>query len=169
MTDAERKARREDGRRKELAQMSVAKKVQRYLTGRRPAAAELKTPFAALTAAKTLQREIDAELADGGDFFAVTIGYVSPDLSVLGFTPSYAPGAEDRIERALSGNIAIGLIFGIADGGEILMGVRPFLAEARQSEGWLLELSTVVQSEFEIERRERRATVKETESNHGPY
>jgi hypothetical protein len=154
LTERDRKERREEGRRKELAQMSVAKKAQRYLTSRRPPIAELKTPFAALTAAKTLQREIDALIADG-DFSGVTIGYVSPDLSVLGFTPAYATGAEDRIERALSGNIAIGLIFGIADGPGILMGVRPFLAEARQSEGWLSELSRVLQSEFEIERLER--------------
>jgi len=161
MTEAERKAKREEGRRRELDEMTVAKRVQRRLTNGRPAVSELKTPNAALTAARVLHREIAEGIADethglrpgAAEYFAVVVGYVSPDLSVLGFTPPYETGA-DKIERTLSGNIALGLIFGIADGAEILMGVRPFLA-TKQSSAWLSELIAPVQSEFESERKER--------------
>jgi hypothetical protein len=157
------KERREAGRQKELAEMSVAKKVQRNLTNGRPPASELKTPNAAVTAARTLHREIGGRIGDEtygqrpgpGDYFAVSIAYVTPDLSVLGFTPFYAPGAEDRIERALTGNIAIGLVFGIAEGSEIVTGTRPFLV-TKQSEAWLSELIPAIQSEMSTDRLERQ-------------
>jgi hypothetical protein len=159
----ERKERREVGRQKELDEMSVAKKVQRNLTNGRPPASELKTPNAALTAARTLHREIGMRIADethgtrprATDYFAVAVGYVTPDLSVLGFSPLYAAGEEDRIERALTGNIALGLVFGIADGSEVVMGARPFLV-TKQTEAWLSELMMVVKSEIELDRMERQ-------------
>lgn len=161
MTDAERKGKREEGRRRELDEMTVAKRVLRGQTNGRPAVSELKTPNAALTAARVLHDEIAKEIADEthgvrpgtADYFAVVVAYAPPDLSVLAFTPSYETGA-DKIERWLSGNIPLGLIFGIADGEEILMGIRPFLA-TKQSSGWLSELKAPVQSEFESERKER--------------
>jgi len=159
----ESKERREAGRKKELDEMSVAKKVQRKLTNGRPPASELKTSNAALTAARTLDREIRTRIEDetygqrprADDYFGVAVGYVTPDLSVLGLTPIYAPGEEDRIERALTGNIAIGLVFGIADGSEIVMGTRPFLV-MKQSEAWLSELTRPVQTELELDRLERK-------------
>jgi hypothetical protein len=158
---AERKARRDAGVRRANQAMTTAQKVHRALINGRPPASELKTPNAALTAAKTLYREIEMRIADEthgtrprpGDF-AVCVGYVSPDLSVLGFTPLYAPGEEDRIVGFLSGNIAIGLLFGIADGEKILVGARPFLV-TKQTDSWLSELMWPVQSEFELDRSER--------------
>ena len=159
----EAKERREAGRRTELDEMSVAKKVRRDLTNGRPPASELKNPNAALTAARTLhalivrgiEEETHGTRPKGKDYFAVTIAFVTPDLSALGFTPLYAPGEEARIERALTGNIALGLIFGIADGKEILMGTRPFLVTS-QSSVWLKELTRPVQCEFETDRLEQR-------------
>jgi len=89
------------------------------------------------------------------DYFGVSVGYVTPDLSVLGFTPIYAPGEEASIERMLSGNIALGLVFGIADGKEILIGTRPFLV-TKQTETWLSDLATILKTEFESDRIERQ-------------
>ena len=163
LSDSERKERREAGRQRDLEEMSVAKRVQRKLTNGRPPASELKTPNAALTAARTLHREIGIRIEDetygqrpgADDYFGVVIGYVSPDLSVLGFTSLYAPGEEDRIQRMLSGNIPIGLLFGIADGNEIVMGNRPFLV-MKQTEAWLSELSGIVRSELVIDRMEKQ-------------
>ena len=166
LSEAERKERREAGRQRELEEMSVAKKVHRQLTNGRPPASEFRTPIAALTAAKTLHREIRTRIeeethgtrprAGAGDYFAVTVAYVTPDLSALGFTPLYSEGEQDRIERTLSGNIAIGLVFGIADGKrEILTGARPFFV-TKQTDSWLEELIVPVRSEFELDRLERQ-------------
>lgn len=170
MTDEQRKARREDGRRRSLGEMSVARRVQRGLMNGRPPASELRTPHAALVAAKTLHSEIKTRIEDethgqrprAGDYFAVAIAYVAPDLSLYGFSPVLAgimpisnPEDEARIERALTGNVAIGLIFGIADGEEIVMGARPFLA-TKQADAWLSELMIAVKSEFEIDRMDAR-------------
>jgi hypothetical protein len=88
------------------------------------------------------------------DYFGVSVGYVTPDLSVLGFTPLYANGEEDRIQGTLSGNIALGLVFGIADGANIVMGARAFLV-TKQTEAWLAELTLVIKSELELDRIER--------------
>jgi hypothetical protein len=170
LSSEERKARREAGRQRELEAMTVAKKVQRDLTTGRPPVSELRTPNAALTAAATLYRKIEMGIENetygqrprAGDYFAVSVGYVTPDLSVLGFTPLYAPGeGEDerteraRIEKALTGNIALGLIFGIADGEEILMGARPFLV-TKQTDEWLAGLLIAVHGELESDRVERQ-------------
>jgi hypothetical protein len=103
-----------------------------------------------------VHREIEMRIADethgtrprAADHIGVSVGYVTPDLSVLGFTPLYAPGEEDRIERTLSGNIALGLVFGITDGEGIVMGVRPFHA-TKQTDDWLSELLTPVRLEIE--------------------
>jgi hypothetical protein len=174
LTEVEKKARREAGRRKELESMSPAKQVQRSLTGGRPPLSELRTPNAARTAARTLQREIRSrfEAETNGtrpraasDYFGVTVAYVSADLSVLGITPIYSPlYAEDetaadkelgdQIERALTGNIALGLIFGIANGEDILVGTRLFLV-TKQSEGWLDELTLAAQGEMSLDKQEK--------------
>lgn len=166
----ERKARREAGRQRELEVMSVAKKVQRDLTTGRPPVSELKTPKAALTAAKTLHRRIGEGIENethgqrprAGEYFAVSVAFVTADLSLLGFTPLYAPSdsQEDiaermRIEGILTGNIALGLIFGIADGEKVLMGARPFLVTT-QTEAWFSELTVIVKTEMETDRMERQ-------------
>lgn len=169
LSEAERKERRETGRQRELSEMSVARRVQRDLTNGRPPASEFKTPTGALIAAKTLCRKIEMQIADETHgtglkprSFAVSIGFVSPDLSVLGFTPllvGYSPAFdsadEARIERALAGEIAIGLVFGIEDGEEILMGARPFIV-MKQTDAWLEELIVHVRSEIELDSLERQ-------------
>lgn len=170
LSEFEQKARREDGRRRELDEMDLAKRVRRKLTNGRPPASELKTPTAALIAAKTLFRELETRISDEAcgtalkpRTFAVAVGYVSPDLSVLGFTPvlmgytpAVSPGEEASIERALAGNIPVGLLFGILDDDEeFVMGVRPFIA-TKQTDAWLSELTIAVCSEFELERLERQ-------------
>ncbi len=162
LTEVERKARREEGRRRELEGLSLAKRVQRDLTNGRPPASELKTPTGALIAARTLFRNLETRIGDEAcgtalkpRMFAVSIGYVSPDLSVLGFTPvlmgyapSISPAEEASTERMLAGNIPIGLLFGILDDDKkFLMGVRPFMA-TKQTDEWLSGLVPAVQSEF---------------------
>ena len=146
---------------------SVAQRARRALMNGRPPASELKSPTAALSAARTWLREIEVRIQNethgqrpnAKDYFAVTICYVTPDLSALGFTPLLVFNGpkeqEERTERMLIGNIAVGLLFGIADGSETLMGSRPFLA-TRQTDAWLDELTRAVRSEMEIDRLERR-------------
>jgi hypothetical protein len=169
LTVKEQKERREIGRQQAIGQMSLAEKVQRRLTNGRPPASELRTPHAALVAAKTLHGEIRTRIEDethgqhprGSDYFAVTVAYVSPDLSVLGFTSLCAglapmnPADEARIERMLTGNIAIGLMFGIGDGKNIVTGTRPFLV-TKQTDAWFAELEMAVKTEFDIDRAERK-------------
>lgn len=145
---------------------SYAMKARRALMNGRPPASELKTPSAALSVARTWLREIEVRIQDetngqrpnSKDYFAVALCYVTPDLSALGFTPLLVPNSpkeqEDRVERMLTGNIAVGLLFGIADGSEMLMGSRAFLA-TRQTDAWLEELTRAVRSEMELDRIER--------------
>lgn len=163
LSTEEGKARRLAGLKRELEGMSVAKKVQRDLTNGRPPTSELKTPTGALIAAKTLCKKIETQIADEThgtglkpQSFAVAVGYVSPDLSVIGntplligYSPEFDPQDEARIERALAGNIALGLIFGIADDEKILVGVRPFLV-TKQTDSLLSELARVAQGEFDL-------------------
>ncbi len=160
LTDEEGKARRRAG----VAAMTGAERIRRDLTGGRPPESELKTPTGALIAAKTLCRKIETRIADEThgtglkpESFAVAVGYVSPDLSVIGntplligYSPEFSPQDEARIERALAGNIALGLIFGIADGEKILVGTRPFLV-TKQTDSLLSELTRVAQNEFDLD------------------
>jgi hypothetical protein len=118
-----------------------------------------------VTAARTLLSRIRTEIEGethgqrprADDYFAVAVAYVTPDLSALGFTPFYSPGEEERIERYLNGNVAIGLVFGVADDArsEIFMGTRPFLV-TKQTEAWLSELTLAIQSEMVADRLERQ-------------
>lgn len=142
----EGKARRRAG----MDAMTTAQKIRRDLTGGRPPASELKTPLVAVTAARTLYKELESRMTAAvlkpkpGDW-AVNIAFVTPDLSVLGFTRLYGPGEEAGLVEMLTGRIAIGLIFGIVDreadkkGQTIVTGSRPFLA-TKQTEAWLSEL-----------------------------
>jgi hypothetical protein len=150
--------------------MTFARKIHRALVNGRPPASEFKTPMAAVSAARVLYTDLERKLtAEGlkplyGDL-GVSIGYVSPDLSVIGFTALYAPGSEDAIMQTLNGNIMLGLVFGIVDpqadpddaDARYVMGNRPFVS-MKQIEGWLSELEQVVRLEMEdeIQQRDRK-------------
>jgi hypothetical protein len=145
LTEAERNARRQAG----VDAMTEVEKIRRDLMGGRPTS-ELKTPIAAVTAARTLYRELElritaARLEPKAGDWAVSVGYISPDLSVIGFSALFAPGEEAGIMEMLTGNIMLGLVFGMVDKeaknekGRIVLGSRPFLA-AKQTEGFLSEL-----------------------------
>lgn len=163
LTEEEGKKRRRDG----VAAMTGAAKIRRDLTGGKPPASELKTPQAAVTAARILHRELESRMTAAGlkpkpGDWAVSIGYVSPDLSVLGYTRLFTPGGESALMGMLEGQIAIGLIFGIVDKdpvGErhIILGTRAFLT-TKQAEGWLSELFHGVRLEMEDEERGRQWT-----------
>jgi hypothetical protein len=152
LTVKERKARRQAG----MDAMTEVKKIRRDLTGGRPPAGEMKTPTGAVTAARILYRELESRLRGlkpkSGDW-GVSVGYVSADLSVLGFSPLYVPGDESELMKHLSGHVMLGLIFGMVDKdakGEddrFVMGTRPFFITT-QTETWLDELVPLVRLEF---------------------
>jgi hypothetical protein len=155
----EGKARRLAGMKRANLEMTAVQRIHRALINGRPPASELKTPHAAVTAARVLHRELETRLTVEGveptpGECAVSIGYVTPDLSVVGFTPPYAPGEETGLMTMLTGNVMIGLVFGVVDKeakddeGRILMGARPFLT-TKQTEGWLSELFLPVRSRIE--------------------
>ena len=80
------------------------------------------------------------------------MAYVSTDLSVLGFSPFFVPGAEAETIKFLSTNIPLGLIFGIVDAeagdeDKVVMGARPFF-ETSQTWDWLDELIGIVRVEL---------------------
>lgn len=154
LTEAERNARRQAG----VDAMTEVAKIRRDLTGGRPVS-ELKTPLAAVTAARTLHRELEsrmtaAELNPQPGDWAVSIGYVSPDLSVLGFTRLFTPGGEAGLMEMLTGHIMLGLVFGMVDkeakdeADPFVTGMRPFLT-TKQTETWLSELVHGVRLELE--------------------
>lgn len=144
----------EDGkaaRRAGVAAMTAIAKIHRDLTGGRPPVIELRTPLAAVTAARTLYRELEARMTGEGHpspgGWAVSVGYISPDLTLPGFTPLYAKETEGRILRHLDGQVPLGLVFGLVDGDAIITGSRPFIP-AKQVEEWLRELHTPVRLEM---------------------
>ena len=162
LSEKERKERRVAGMQRDAEQLSMAKKVQRTLMSGRPPVSELKTPNGAVNAAKTWHRRIESEIEDvmhgqgpkRADYFGVVIVYVSPDLSCLGLSSPYASREESQIERELKDNLAIGLIFGISDGQELVMGKRPFLV-TKQTDEWLQEMVLAAKSQLELDRLER--------------
>jgi hypothetical protein len=112
----------------------------------------------AVTAARTLYADIDRKLTaeylkPGARELGVSIGYVSPDLSVIGFTPLFVPGSEAALLAILDGNIMLGLIFGMVDKDakdedeRIVLGIRPFHT-TKQTEAWLSELIPIVRAEM---------------------
>jgi hypothetical protein len=157
LTVEERKARRLAGMKRANEELTAVQKIYRALVGHRPPVGELKTPTAAVTAARILYRELETRMTKPkpGDW-GVSIGYVSPDLSVLGFTHLFAPatadapGNEAKLMKHLDGQIMLGLIFGMRDreAKDVVMGTRPFFL-TKQSETWLEELAPQVR--FEIE------------------
>ena len=149
----ERKARRLAGMQQAKEDTTIAGKAQRVyraLTTGRPPVSEMKSPTAAIGAARVLNNELDKRLkVEGLDTasvkFGVAIAYVSPDLSVIGYTALYAEKSQARIESELRGQVPVGLLFGIADAADpaqpALTGARAFL-NTKQSEEWLTELRT---------------------------
>ena len=139
--------------------MTAAEKIHRNLTGGKPPASEMRTPQAAITAARILHETLERKITDSGldpqpGDWAVSIGYVPTDHSFVSFTPLYAKGAEESLARHLDGRIPLGLVFGIVDkkatdeNERIVMGARPFLRTA-QVEEWLSELIIPVRLEME--------------------
>lgn len=156
----ERKARRVAGMKRAAKEMTEVQRIHRMLVNGRPPSGELKTTTAAVAAARVLYKELESRMIAAGlkptsGDWAVSIGYVSPDLSVLGFSQLFAPGEEADFMNLLTGQIMLGLIFGIrdkeakSDDGKIVMGARPFFVLKPQTEDWLSELIPLVR--FEIE------------------
>jgi hypothetical protein len=161
LTVEERKARRLAGMKRANEELTAVQKIYRALVGHRPPVGELKTPTAAVTAARILHKELETRMTGEcpskpkpGDW-CVSIGYVSPDLSVLGFTHLFVSGNEAKLMKHLDGQIMLGLIFGMKDkeakeaDKKIVMGTRPFFL-TKQSENWLEELAPQVRFEIEI-------------------
>jgi hypothetical protein len=167
LTVEERKARRLAGMKRANQELTAVQRIYRALVNGRPPAGELKTPTAAVTAARILHKELETRMTaecphkpKAGDW-GVSIGYVSPDLSVLGFTHLFVPatpdepGNQDKLMKHLDGQIMLGLIFGMKDkeakeaDKKVVMGTRPFFL-TKQSETWLEELAPQVQFEIEI-------------------
>lgn len=156
MTTDEKKARRLEG----MQQMTAVKRIHRSLVNGRPPASELKTPLAAIKAARTLHLELEKRMyADSlkprpGDW-GVGIAYISTDISVLGVTPMFAPDREDALMENLTGQIVLGLIFGIVDretkdlDKRVVVGARPFLTTT-QTEEWFRELLPVFGLELNL-------------------
>jgi hypothetical protein len=155
----ERKARREEGRVKEKQGLTRVEKIHRALVNGRPRASELKTPLAALMEARTLHRELESRMRMEGldpkpGDCAVSIGFISTDLSVLGTTWPYTPEDESALMRQAEGHILLGLVFGLVnkeatdEKKQIVLGARPFLTAA-QTDDWLKELFVTVRLAME--------------------
>src|ERR1700757_1702742 len=120
LTVEERKARRLEGMKRANEKLTAVQKIYRALVGHGPPVGELKTPTAAVTAARILYRELETRMTaecsktKAGDW-GVSIAYTSPDLSVLGFTHLFSPGNEAKLMKHLDGQIMLGLIFGMKD------------------------------------------------------
>jgi hypothetical protein len=155
LTVEEGKARRLAGMKRANQEMSVVEKIYRALVNGRPPASEFKTPLAALTAARVLYRDLEARMtAEGlkpkpGDW-SVIIGYVSVDLSFVGFTLPVIPGEDTQLMPMLNGHIMLGLIFGMREpDGSFIVVTRPFLT-MKQADAWLSELIPIVRGEMEL-------------------
>ncbi len=155
LTVEAKKARREEGRLKELQEMTAGEKIRRSLVNGRPPASEFKTPLGAFTAAATLYSEIHRQWPakcskpNPGDI-GVAAAFVTTDLSLTGITPLYAPGAgPDAFTKHLDGKIILGLVFGINDPDEtdvmlqFALGVRPFIG-MKQVDQWLSGLTHIL-------------------------
>jgi hypothetical protein len=108
-----------------------------------------------MTAARIRHDELKKRMTDAGlspkpGDWAVSVAYVSVDLSALGLTPVFAPGNEAALMTALTGNIAFGLIFGMVDEeaeaekDRFVIGAQPFI-KMGQTDEWLSELVPVMQ------------------------
>jgi hypothetical protein len=143
-TTEAKKAKREEGRKKELHELTAAQRIHRSLVNGRPPASEFKTPLGAYAAAAALYSEINRqwpadypELKPGE--LGVLIGYISPDLSVIGQTELYAPEKRaDELTGHLHRQIILGLVFGIKDPerDDYVIGTRAFV-NTKQADEWL--------------------------------
>lgn len=168
LTVEERKARRQAGMERANEERTEAQKLRRALVNGRPPASELKTPGEAITAAKVLYKELESRLTASelkpkpkkGDW-AVSIGYVSPDFSFVGYSPALEPGDpaspagkegnDAELMKFLTGHIMLGLLFAIVDRenskNRVLTGARPFLV-TKQTGAWLDQLAAAFEGEL---------------------
>jgi hypothetical protein len=143
-----KKAKREEGRKMELHEMTAAQRIHRSLTNGRPPASEFRTTLGAFTAAATLYDEIKRQWpADYPELMpgelGVFIAYASTDLSLIGQTRLYAPDRDaDTLTAQLQGRIILGLVFGIKDPerDNYVVGARPFV-NTKQVDEWLVDLA----------------------------
>jgi len=160
LTVEERKARRVAGMKRAADELTEVQRIQRALTNGRPPAGELKTPNAAISAAKILYKELEARMKFAGlepkqGDWGVSIGWVSTDLSLMGYSPLYSPGGEDDILKAIEGHIPIGLVFAMRDKeaadpkSRTAVGARPFFILKPQTDDWFETLTALVGDEIE--------------------
>lgn len=152
LTIDERKARRTAGMERAKSDTTAtgkAQRIHRALTTGRPPVSEMKSPTAAIGAARVLHRDLKRKMAEEGldktsVKYGVAIAYVSPDLTALGYTSLWGEDSQsqDAMLRTLAGNVPVGLLFGIGEAADlerVLVGARPFL-NTKQAEEWLSEL-----------------------------
>lgn len=148
----ERKARRIAGMERAEQTMTSAQKIRRDMTNGRPPSSEMKSPTAAIGAARLLYRDLRyrmkaEQLNPEHVKHGVAIVYVNPDLTALGYTALFAEESQDAILRQLEGKVPVGLFFGIHDPNPsekwcVRAGTRAFL-NTKQTEEWFKELSSV--------------------------
>ena len=155
LSEEQRRSRREAGVARANRDMTIVQRVHRGLVTGRPPASEFRTSTGAVTAARILQREIEARMQAAGQEpgqVGVEVVFVTPDLSSIGHTVLYAPGLEASMMEHLDGNIPLGLVFGLVDreAREIIRGARPFIA-TKQIDEWLAEAAkTADMSDLEL-------------------
>lgn len=151
----ESKARRLAGMKRAAQELTAVGRIHRTLINGRPPASELRTALAAVTAARVLHRELEVRMTTEGltpklGDWGVVIGYVSPDLSVIGISRVFVPERETQMMGILEGQIMLGLVFGMVDDErkEFVIGSRPFLT-TKQTDAWLAELTVPARLEME--------------------
>jgi hypothetical protein len=158
MKHEEREAGRSAEMKRAQQQITVVQKIHRELVNGRPLASEVRTPHAAVMAAGVLYQELQIRMITKGlnpelGDWAVSIGYVSSDLSFYGLTDLFTPGEEPK-ETLLTGNIPIGLLFGMVDkeakeaDGRFVIGFRAFIA-TKQTATWLEGLEPAFRLEMQ--------------------
>jgi hypothetical protein len=163
-TTEEAKAKRKAGMDRARSEMTIVQGIRRGYVNGRPPISELRTPLAAASAARALHSELEskmvaAKLTPGSRDLGVSVGFVTADLTVIGFTNLYDPKNQSEsvaeMVKRLDGNIAVGLVFGMADteatdkADRIVMGSRPFLV-TKLTDAWLEELRLAVRSEIAL-------------------
>jgi hypothetical protein len=139
-------------------ELTQVRRIQRALINGRPPVGELKTATAAISAAKILYKDLEARMVAAGlhpkpGDWDVSIGYVSPDLSLMGFSPLYSQGEEGML-NVLQENVMLGLIFGMRDkeatqhDETVVMGARPFFVLKPQTDDWFETLVPLVWDEI---------------------
>jgi hypothetical protein len=148
----ERKARRIAGMERAEQTMTSAQRIRRDMTNGRPPSSEMRSPTAAVGAARLTYRDLRSRMkAEGFNpelvKHGVVIVYVNPDLTALGYTARFSEKSQDALLRELEGKVPVGLFFGIhdpdpSDKWRVRAGTRAFL-NTKQTEEWFKELNPV--------------------------